>query len=102
MDQVALLPPSYEEMIPEDHLVRVVNKAVEEIDVSALLAQYKGGGTSSYHPKMLLKVLVYAYAERIYSSRRIAKALRENIHYMWISGGTGLIFGRSMIFGAAG
>jgi transposase len=37
---------------------------------------------------MLLKVLVYAYAEKIYSSRRIAKALRENIHYMWISGGS--------------
>jgi transposase len=86
MNQVALMPPSYEEMIPADHLVRVVNKAVEEIDLSALLAQYKGGGTSSYHPKMMLKVLVYAYAERIYSSRRIAKALRENIHFMWISG----------------
>ncbi len=82
------MPPSYAEMIPVDHLVRVVNKAVEEIDVSALLAQYKGGGTSSYHPKMLLKVLVYAYAERIYSSRRIAKALREHIHFMWISGGS--------------
>jgi transposase len=64
----------------------VVNEAVEKIDVSSLLAQYKGGGTSSYHPKMLLKVLVYAYAERIYSWRRIAKALRENIHFMWISG----------------
>ena len=86
MNQVALLPPSYEEIIPADHLVRVVNKAVEAIDVSALLAQSKGGGTSSYHPKMLLKVLVYAYAERIYSSRRIAKALRENIYFMWISG----------------
>jgi transposase len=86
MNQTALLPPSYEEKIPEKHLVRVVNEAVENIDVSALLAEYKGGGTSSYHPKMLLKVLVYAYAEKIYSSRRIAKALRENIHFMWISG----------------
>jgi hypothetical protein len=43
MNQVALLPPSYEEMIPANHLVRVVNDAVEKIDVSALLAQYKGG-----------------------------------------------------------
>jgi len=58
MNQAALLPPSYEELIPADHLVRVVNEAVEKIDVSALLAQYKGGGTSSYHPKMMLKVLV--------------------------------------------
>ncbi len=88
MNQAALLPASYEELIPANHLVRVVNEAVEKIDVSALLAQYKGGGTSSYHPKMLLKVLVYAYAERIYASRRIAKALRENIYFMWISGGS--------------
>ena len=87
MNQTALLPPSYEEKILEKHLVRVVNEAVEKIDVSSLLAKYKGGGTSSYHPKMLLKVLVYAYAEKIYSSRRIAKALRENLYFMWISGG---------------
>lgn len=87
MNQTALLPPSYAELIPEQHLVRVVNDAVEDLDLSVLLAQYKGGGTSSYHPKMLLKVLVYAYAEKVYSSRRIAKALRENIHYMWLSGG---------------
>jgi hypothetical protein len=40
MNQVALMPPSYEEMIPADHQVRVVNKALEKIDVSALLAQY--------------------------------------------------------------
>jgi len=86
MGQVALMPPSYDEKIPPDHLVRVVNEAVEQIDLSALLAQYPGGGRSSYHPKMLLKVLVYAYAEKIYSSRRIAKALRENIYFMWISG----------------
>jgi transposase len=86
MNQIALLPPSYAEKIPEKHLVRVVDEAVEKIDLSGLLAEYKGGGTSSYHPKMLLKVLVYAYAEKVYSSRRIAKALRENIHFMWISG----------------
>lgn len=48
--------------------------------------QYKGGGTSSYHPMMMLKVLIYAYCERIFSSRKIAKALRENVNFMWISG----------------
>src|SRR4030042_580563 len=56
------------------------------MDLSRLLAQYKGGGTSSYHPKMLLKVLVYAYTQQLYSSRKIAKALRENIYFMWLSG----------------
>ncbi len=86
MNQIALMPPSYDEKIPVDHLVRVVNRAVEAIDLNALLGQYPGGGRSSYHPVMMLKVLVYAYAEKIYSSRRIAKALRENIYFMWISG----------------
>jgi transposase len=87
MGQSYLLPPSYEELIEETHLVRVVNKAIDEIDLEPLLKQYKGGGTSSYHPKMMVKVLIYAYSQKVYSSRKIAKALRENIHYMWISAG---------------
>jgi transposase len=80
------LPTNLEDLIPKKHLVRRVHKAIEKMDLKPLMRQYKGGGTSSYHPKMMLKVLVYAYTQRIYSSRRIAKALRENIHFMWISG----------------
>lgn len=87
MDQMSLMPQSYSEKIPPKHIVRTVNEAVERIDLKPLMAQYKGGGTSSYHPKMMLKVLVYAYSQRIYSSRRIAKALREDITFMWLSGG---------------
>ena len=86
MNQPSLLPPSLEELIPENHLVRVVNRTIEKINLEPLLAQYKGGGTSSYHPKMMLKVLVYGYTQRIYASRQLAKALRENIHFMWLSG----------------
>ncbi len=84
--QIVLLPTDLEAQIPPKHLVRVVNTAIEKMDTSALLTQYKGGGTSSYHPKMLLKVLVYAYTQQQYSSRKIAKALRENIYFMWLSG----------------
>src|SRR4030067_1966612 len=84
--QVILLPTDLGAQIPPRHLVRVVNTAIEKMDLSKLLAQYKGGGTSSYHPKMLLKVLVYAYTQQVYSSRTIAKALRENIYFMWLSG----------------
>lgn len=87
MGQPMLLPPSLDELIPEGHIVRIINDFVEAIDLSALTATYKGGGTSSYHPKMLLKILVYAYTKKIYSSRMIAAALRENIHFMWLSGG---------------
>ncbi|HHW13372.1 MAG TPA: transposase, partial [Firmicutes bacterium] len=85
-NQPMLLPPSLDELVPKGHLVRVVNDAVERMNIAPLLERYKGGGTSSYHPKMMLKVLVYAYSQRIYSSRLIAKALRENIHFMWLSG----------------
>jgi len=85
--QPSLIPPSWDELIPAGHQVRVVNRAVEQIDLAPLLRKYKGGGTSSYHPGMMLKVLVYAYTQRIYSSRQIAKALRENVNFMWLSGG---------------
>ena len=80
------MPPRLDELIPEEHLVRVINRAIDQLDLEPLLKQYKGGGTSSFHPGMMLKVIVYAYSEKVYSSRRIAKALRENVNFMWISG----------------
>jgi transposase len=47
---------------------------------------YEGGGTSAYHPRMLLKVLLYAYSVKIYTGRKMAKALTQDIHFMWLSG----------------
>lgn len=85
-DQLLLLPPSLEELVPQKHVVRLVNQTIEQMNIEPLRARYKGGGTSSYHPKMMLKVLIYAYTQKIYSSRMIAKALRENINFMWLSG----------------
>lgn len=84
--QVMLLPPSIEEMIPEKHIVRTVNRVIETMNIAALVKTYKGGGRSSYDPVMMLKILVFGYVMKIYSSRRIAKALREDINFMWISG----------------
>lgn len=85
-DQIMLLPPSLEELIPENHLVRVVNKTIESMNIKPLKDTYKGGGRSAYNPLMLLKILIFAYLMQIYSSRRIAKALREDINFMWLSG----------------
>ncbi len=85
--QMTLLPRQYDECIPADHLVRVISEVIEKLDLRTWEAQYKGGGTSSYHPRMLLKVLVYAYSQKIYSSRRIAKAVREQLPFLWLSGG---------------
>ncbi|MFV0573184.1 MAG: IS1182 family transposase [Xanthomarina gelatinilytica] len=85
-DQLSLLPPSYDDLVPVNHPVRVVNTIIDHLDITALEESYKGGGTSSYHPRMLLKVIVYAYLRNLYSSRKIEQALSENIHFMWLSG----------------
>jgi len=84
--QSLLLPPSLCELIGEKHLVRVVNEVVEAMDISDLINLYEGGGTSAYHPRMLLKVLLYAYSVKIYTGRKIAQALSQDIHFMWLSG----------------
>ena len=84
--QTMLLPPSLDELISKEHPVRVVNEVLDKIDIDPLLKKYKGGGSSSFHPRMLLKVLVYAYINNTYSSRKIEAALKENIHFMWLSG----------------
>lgn len=86
-NQPNLLPPSYEELVPKNHPVRVVNEVLERIDITELEKSYRGGGTSSYHPRMLLKVLVFAYLRNIYSSRKIEEALEESVYFMWLSGG---------------
>ena len=55
-DQLSLFPPSYDDLVPGNHPVRIVNTILDRIDVSSLEATYKGGGSSSYHPKVLLKI----------------------------------------------
>jgi transposase len=84
--QILLLPPSLEELISPKHLVRVVDEVIERIDLKILEKGYKGGGASNYHPRMMLKVLVYAYSTKLYSCRRIDQALGQDIHFMWLSG----------------
>lgn len=85
-NQAFLIPPSFDELIDANHPVRIVNDVVEKIDLRLLEQQYKGGGSSSYHPKMMLKIMVYSYLRNIYSSRKMEAALKENIHFMWLSG----------------
>jgi transposase len=84
--QISLFPARLDQNIPGNAPVRLVNQIVDELDISDIERTYKGGGTSSYHPRMMLKVLFYAYMNNIYSCRKIEKHLLENIHYMWLSG----------------
>src|SRR5690606_3629130 len=81
-----LFPENIYERIPQNHAVRLVNEVVDHLDIDHILGQYKGGGTTSFHPRMMIKILFYAYLSNIYSCRKIEKALQENIHFMWLSG----------------
>lgn|SRR5512145_469160 len=85
-DQLMAIPPTLDELIPKSHPVRVVNQIVNEINIDTLLKRYKTRGCSSYHPRMLLKVLIYSYLCNIFTSRRIEAATRENINFMWLAG----------------
>lgn len=83
-----LFPEDIYQRIKTDHPVRLVAQIVDQLDLQDIIAMYKGGGTTAFHPKMLIKVIFYAYLSGVYSCRKIAKALEENIHFMWISGGS--------------
>ena len=81
-----LLPPSLDELIPENDMVRVINRFVEYLPKSSVENKYKNKtGCPSFHPRMMLKVILYAYSQNIYSCRKIAKAIRQNVNFMWLS-----------------
>ena len=86
LDQALLLPPSVHDFVPAGHLSRfVVALVTEELDLSAILASYRGEkGQPPYHPAMMVVLLLYAYAVGIYSSRRIARACVERVDFMAI------------------
>ena len=81
-----LFPPCLGDFIPENDPVRVVNAIVDNLDISAIEATYEGGGTSSYHPRMLIKVVLYSYLQNVYSGRKMEQLLKRDIHFMWLSG----------------
>ena len=81
-----LLPPYLEELIPADHVVRVVNKVVDLLDIRELTSEEKIEGRPAYHPRMMLKILIYAYSQKMPSSRAIARRCAEDVVFMWLSG----------------
>ncbi len=84
-DQVLMLPPSLEELVPQGHPVRIVNEVINNINLEPLLKAYHIKGGSNYHPQMLLKILVYGYVTNIYSSRKLEAACKESVYFMWLS-----------------
>lgn len=81
-----LIPPSWEDYIPETHIVRFVDKIIEGINLERLLKSYKNeNGRSSYNPKMLLKLLIYGYLNNKYSSRQLEAFCIEDICCAWLT-----------------
>lgn len=88
-DQDLLLPPSLNEWLPESHLAYFISDVVEQLDLSAFYARYEGDGRrkSPYEPRMMLKVLIYAYATGTFSSRKIARKLEEDVAFRVLAAG---------------
>lgn len=84
--QLNLFPQDLGELVPQDSPVRLLSKIVDRLDLTELLRTYKSGGTTPFNPRMLLKVVFYAYMNNIYSCRKIADILKYHVHYMWLSG----------------
>lgn len=86
-NQFVRLPIQIEEFIPAGHLVRIIDGIVEQIKMEDLEGYYPGGGSSAYHPKMMIKVWLYGYCTRVYTTRPLARAVREQLPFIWLAGG---------------
>jgi transposase len=86
-DQAALLPPSYEELIPKDDPVFFAREVVRQLDLSAFHEAYKAErGQPPYHPALMVGLFFYGAARRIYSSRRLAEACARDVSFMYLVG----------------
>lgn len=88
-EQIELFPSSIEEYVSEDHPVRAYDAFVEALDFNELgiiLDEHKVGN-SQYYPKTMLKLLIYGYSYGFRSSRKLERAIYENLSFIWLSGG---------------
>jgi len=74
-----------EELIPSNHSVRIMDMVVEQLDFEEIYRSYSEEGQPGYHPKMLLKILLYGYSTGIRSSRKIAEKTKSDVFYMYLS-----------------
>lgn len=85
-NQEFLLPKNINDFIGPGHIARLVSTIIDNMNIQFIVDTYKGGGTSSYDPMMMLKSWILAFINRVYSCRLVAKNLRENLAFIWISG----------------
>lgn len=88
LDQPFLLPPNLQDWLPEAHLARFVADVTNELDLSAIYAEYErkdGRGLAAYHPLLLVRLLLYSYCVGIFSSRRIEQATHDQIAFRYLA-----------------
>jgi transposase len=84
-DTAYLLPPSVDEWVPERHLARFIVEVIDRLDLSAMSQSYRGTGSASYHPALLLGLLVYGYATGVFSSRKLERATYDSVAFRFIA-----------------
>lgn len=85
-NQMVLFPQRIDEDIAENAPVRIVNAIVDNLNLDNFKKLYKETGRCPYHPKMMLKVILYAYMNNVYSCRKIEQSLLRDIHFIWLAG----------------
>ena len=81
-----LLPPSVDDWLPEKHLARFIADVIDDLDLGQMSGAYRGTGSASYHPRMLLCLLVYGYATGVFSSRKLERATYDSVAFRFLSG----------------
>ena len=82
-----MIPMEWKTLIDKDDVVFVLNDVIEKMNIDKILETYSPLGAGSYHPKMMLKILMYGYIKKKYSSRLIAEAVQSDIKFIWLAGG---------------
>ena len=80
-----LMPPSVDEWLPQRHLARFVVEVVEGLDLRALTGSYRGSGEASYHPQLMLGLILYGYATGVFSSRKLERATYDSVAFRFIA-----------------
>jgi transposase len=80
-----LLPPSVDDWLPEKHLARFIVEVIERLNLAVLINSYRGSGSASYHPRILLGILIYGYATGVFSSRKLERATYDSVAFRFIA-----------------
>lgn len=84
--QIILFPQRIDEDIAEDDPVRIIDVVLDSLDLTRIYDLYEPDGRSPYHPRMMLKAIIYGYMNNVYSCRKIESRLKRDVHFIWLAG----------------